>query len=124
MKTKKKWTKKELNLAHLRSANNRPGLQKDNRCGCFCCLRIFDPAEIKNWIIDPQSPIDNLGTAVCPYCSCDSVIGESSGFPVDEDFLDAMNARYFAVSRLLRTGKLSPALLEQLINTNPPPEEE
>ena len=123
MNTNRKWTEDELEQAHTLSANNRPALLKDSRCGCFRCMHIFDPAEIKNWIIDPTSPIDDLGTATCPYCGVDSVIGESSGFPIDEDFLDAMSERYFTFFRLFRKGALTPELLERLAQKEPPEED-
>ena len=59
--------------AHKFSSNNKEALQNDKKCGCFYCLKIFDPKEINFWIKD------NTETAVCPYCCIDSVIGESSG---------------------------------------------
>lgn len=80
--------------AHKYSSNNQPALQEDYRCGCFYCGRIFDPAEIDEYLV-ADNPIDNLGTAVCPYCGIDSVIGESSGFPIENDFLQEMNRYWF-----------------------------
>jgi hypothetical protein len=51
---------------------------------------IFDPAEIDEWIIE-----DRLGTAICPYCGIDSVIGESSGYPITAEFMSAMHKEWF-----------------------------
>lgn len=76
--------------AHSFSRNNEPMLRKDEKCGCFYCLRIFDPSEIKEWIEDEN------GTALCPYCGIDSIIGESSGYPVTKDFLEEMYRHWFA----------------------------
>lgn len=84
----------DLDLAHKYSNNHKPELEKDKKCGCFYCLKIFSPSEIKEWIIE-DNPCDKLGTAICPYCEIDSVIGESSGFPINEDFLAAMHERWF-----------------------------
>jgi len=81
-------------LAHKYSSNHMPQLKKDKLCGCFYCLRIFDPAEIEDWIID-DNPIDKHGTAICPYCGIDSVIGESSGFPLTTEFLQRMKTIWF-----------------------------
>jgi len=80
--------------AHIFSSNHMDQLKKDKRCGCFYCIRIYDPAEIEEWIID-DNPIDKGGTAICPYCGIDSVIGESSGYPLTEEFLRKMNVAWF-----------------------------
>jgi len=76
-------------MAHKYSINNRPQLLKDNVCGCFYCLEIFNPNIIEEWVEDTE------GTALCPFCGIDSVIGESSGFPITEEFLQEMYKKYF-----------------------------
>ena len=80
--------------AHHFSNNNMKDLKKDNLCGCFCCLKVFSPSEIKEWIID-DNDCDRFGTAICPYCGIDSVIGESSGFPITKEFLTKMKKYWF-----------------------------
>ncbi len=75
--------------AHEFSFNNKNKLENDKRCGCFYCLKIFSPSEIREWIKD------SCGTALCPYCGTDSVIGEYSGFPVTEEFLSEMKEYWF-----------------------------
>lgn len=71
------------------SINNKSALLKDQQqCGCYYCLTIFSSTEIKEW-----TDYDN--TAICPYCKIDSVIGESSGFPITKEFLTRMRERYF-----------------------------
>ena len=82
--------KNRIIAAHKYSSNHKKELQKDHICGCFYCLKIFDPVEIKDWIKDPQ------GTALCPYCGMDSVIGEHSGFPITVDFLSKMKYDWFS----------------------------
>jgi hypothetical protein len=52
-------------------------------------LEIFSPQEIYEWIPDIS------GTAVCPYCGIDSVIGESSGYPITKEFLQEMYDYWF-----------------------------
>ena len=81
-------------VAHKFSSNHKPELEKDSVCGCFYCLTIFHPSEIKEWIIE-DTAIDSRGTAICPYCSIDSVIGESSGYPITEEFLEKMQEHWF-----------------------------
>lgn len=82
--------KKEVLLsAHTFSSNNKPMLEKDTVCGCFYCLKIFNPREISEWISNSR------GTAICPYCGIDSVIGESSNYPITTEFLQAMKTYWF-----------------------------
>ena len=33
--------------------------------------------------------------AICPYCGMDSVIGESSGYPITKEFLQKMQEHWF-----------------------------
>ena len=75
--------------AHRFSIHNRQELQQDKRCGCFYCLRIFDPKEITDWIEDAPD------TAICPYCGVDSVIGAYTGYPISLTFLEKMHAYWF-----------------------------
>ena len=74
--------------AHAFSSNHRSQILKDKKCGCFYCLEIFEFSDITDWI--------DLGdTAICPYCGIDSVIGESSGFPIAKEFLEKMRHYWF-----------------------------
>ena len=66
--------------AHKYCTRNKENLQKDTICGCFYCLEIFSPKEIEMWL-------NREDTALCPYCCVDSVIGESSGYPITKIFL-------------------------------------
>lgn len=84
-------------LAHRFSNNHMEALKKDKVCGCFYCLKIYSPSKIKRWIISDNA-CDEHGTAICPYCDIDSVIGESSGFPITKEFLTEMNKRWFWTS--------------------------
>ena len=79
----------DLDDAHSCSMNNKPALLKDKKCGCFNCFEVFDPKEIKEYLND------DVGTALCPYCGIDSVISESSGYPLTKDFLMKMYRRWF-----------------------------
>lgn len=75
--------------AHRFCTNNKPLLLHDSKCGCFYCLSIFAPSEIHEWIQDTE------GTALCPYCGIDSVIGEGSGYPITTEFLSKMKEYWF-----------------------------
>ena len=86
-----KGMKQAIKAAHLFSSNHRCALQKDHVCGCFYCLEIFDPKEISEWIEDEE------GTAICPYCGIDSIIGKSSGYPITKSFLKEMRGYWFGI---------------------------
>jgi len=81
--------KKDIVNAHKFSSNHKNELLKDSICGCFYCLEIFNPNEINDWIKDKG------GTAICPYCGVDSVIGESSGYPITQAFLEEVKKYWF-----------------------------
>jgi len=53
-------------------------------------MRTFSPKEITEWINDGED-----FTATCPYCGIDSIIGQSSGYPITRDFLKRMNGHWF-----------------------------
>ena len=80
--------------AHKFSNNHMAQLKQDSVCGCFYCKKIFDPAEIFFWLTG-DNDCDREGTALCPYCGVDSVIGESSGFPITSEFLAQMRQYWF-----------------------------
>ena len=88
-----KGSKDDVIEAHKLSVNNYPALLNGKKCGCFYCLNIFDPKEIEEYI--QESDDENSGTAICPYCGIDSIISESSGFPITPEFLKKMYRRWF-----------------------------
>lgn len=89
---KMKFPNSELDIsnAHKYAFQNKPYLLHDSRCGCYYCLKIFSPIEITRYADD-----NSIGTAICPYCGVDAVIGESSGFPIAIEFLEKMHNKWF-----------------------------
>jgi hypothetical protein len=81
---------KDLMKAHGFSINHKTQILNDKKCGCFYCLEVFSPNDIKEWIKDK---IDY--TAKCPFCGIDSVICESSGYPITKEFLLQMKEYFF-----------------------------
>lgn len=75
-------------LAHQSSIQHREQIEASERCGCFYCLATFAPSEITSWL-------EAEGTALCPNCDIDSVIGSASGFPITPEFLGRMQAHWF-----------------------------
>ncbi len=82
-----------LKNAHRFCTNHREALSHDKICGCFYCLNIYSPAEITKWIRD------KTGTALCPHCGVDAVLGESSGYPITKEFLAEMHAAWFGIKK-------------------------
>lgn len=85
-----------LLAAHQHARDNRAEIEASRVCGCFCCVQTFPPSEIVAWagldpadFENPQAP--EGGTAVCPRCGSESVLGDRSGFPLDVRFLGRMN---------------------------------
>ena len=79
---------------------------KDEKCGCYYCIRIFPTSEIVEWCDEPIFDVDisqmiddypdPIGfhhdvTAICPHCEVDAVISESCGAPLTIEFLTQMN---------------------------------
>ena len=91
-KKKGVYNRNTFERADTYSRFNRTDLEGDNICGCFYCLEIFSPKEIYEWCC--ESARGDGVTALCPHCGIDSVIGESSGYPITKETLKAMN-RYF-----------------------------
>lgn len=79
----------DYKAAHKFSSNHKAELEKDEVCGCFFCLKIFNPQQIESWVKDKS------GTAICPHCGIDSIIGESSGYPIEMELLEKMKKHWF-----------------------------
>ena len=79
----------EVTLAHKFSIYNREQLGKSKSCGCFYCGKIFTPDKITEWVNE------GCGTALCPYCGIDSVIGNASGYHITEELMRKMHERWF-----------------------------
>jgi hypothetical protein len=89
----------ELKKAHDQCLHNKNTLQQSKLCGCFCCVTIFIPADICIWLEEDRCSHNSItseqATAICPSCGVDSVIGDASGLPITESFLQAMHEQYF-----------------------------
>ena len=82
----------DILAAHKVCSNHRDEILNSTTCGCFYCLMIFTPDKILEWTDEYNS----IGTtALCPYCSIDSVIGDKSGFSITSDFLAKMKKHWF-----------------------------
>jgi hypothetical protein len=83
----------DLKAAHRHSASHRTEVLSSPSCGCFYCLAMFGPCEIRDWV---DEGADGIGTtALCPRCGIDSVIGSNAGMALDESFLSQMHEYWF-----------------------------
>lgn len=90
----------DLLAAQRHTSNNRVEIDASKVCGCFYCSQTFPPSEIVAWagldvssFDDPQS-VDK-GTALCPRCGSESVIGDKSGYTINAEFLARMHEAWF-----------------------------
>jgi hypothetical protein len=74
--------------AHRHCIRHHHGIEASRLCGCFYCMRQFAPSAIKDWL-------EEEGTALCPHCGIDSVIGDASGYEISTTFLARMNEAWF-----------------------------
>ena len=84
----------DLEALHQKSSFHAAAIAQSLLCGCFHCLRMFPPDEIKEWVAR-----DGAQTAICPHCSVDAVL-PSSEVPLSDELLSEMHARWFRVARV------------------------
>lgn len=82
----------DLHALNRLTAYNRPELEgSDRRCGCFHCGSVFPAREVTHWMTEK----DGADTALCPRCSCDSVIYETPAFPLSMALLTTLYLGWF-----------------------------
>ena len=86
----------DLLAAQRHSSNNRDEIEASKVCGCYYCTQTFSPDEIIAWSGLDVSSFDDpdasaAGTALCPRCGSETVIGNKSGYALDPAFLQQMN---------------------------------
>lgn len=69
---------------------NKSQLAAAPKAGCYQCLKIFEPVEIKEYT-------DQEETALCPYCSEDAVIPEKNNVPITEEYLKAVKEFWIGI---------------------------
>lgn len=74
----------ELLELHKKSIHNKEEFLKQGNGGCFFCFETVDYAQVDEWW-------DKGTTAVCPYCSIDSIIPGLT----DKNILEKLFERWF-----------------------------
>jgi hypothetical protein len=72
---------------HRHTRANLSELEQSESCGCIACQAIYLPGEIARWRED--------GTALCPRCGEDAVVGSASGIPIAPGVLRRAHLRRF-----------------------------
>ena len=90
----------DLLAAHRHTTDNRVEIEASQRCGCFNCMQIFAPEDIVAWAGLDVSSFDDPdsmsgGTALCPGCGSESVVGDKSGYDIEPGFLGQMHEAWF-----------------------------
>jgi len=67
--------------------NNKLALEQSKKVGCYCCCKIFETCEVKAFT-------DNGRTGICPFCSADCLVGDSS-IVLDEPLLKKAKQFWF-----------------------------
>jgi hypothetical protein len=72
-------------------------------------MRSFAPTEIVAWSGLDVAAFENpdaasTGTALCPHCGSEAVIGDQSGYPIGPEFLSRMNEAWFQQTIIRRPG--------------------
>jgi hypothetical protein len=80
---------REASRLHRHTRANRMELEASEVCGCIACERIYFPSEIVRWAED--------GTAMCPHCGVDAVVGSASEIPIMPGVLRRAHERWFLV---------------------------
>lgn len=80
--------KTQTEEAHKASSMHKQLVETSKQCGCFYCLSVFRPADIKEWTDQGQ-------TALCPECGIDSVLPQAAGYELSQEFLSQMEAYWF-----------------------------
>ena len=80
---------REASRLHRHTRANEMELEASEVCGCIACERIYFPSEIVRWLED--------GTAMCPHCGVDAVVGSASGIPIMPGVLRRAHERWFLV---------------------------
>ena len=81
-------TESELQALNIAASKHRALLTASKTCGCFICLSMFGPDDIRKWIQWNQ-------TALCPRCGEAAVIGDASWPELNRKTLEAMHKRWF-----------------------------
>jgi len=71
--------------------DNKLGVQESQRCGCFCCCRIFPARDVTEYV-------GTAPRAVCPLCGIDSVL-PGAWIELTTELLVEMEQKWFSLRK-------------------------
>jgi len=83
------FTKNYLTAVHKTSWQNKGLLSKSKKCGCFSCIRIFEPSLIYDCSDQPKDEEllgEILATAWCPIVLLIQSFLKQQAFPLKRNF--------------------------------------
>lgn len=91
------YTVEELSFAYEKGIGNAASIfsDKNQRCACFACKRIFPASEIRDCDVFDDNSVtlletDCQQTVACPYCNTDAVICDKD-VKITDALIDDLN---------------------------------
>ncbi len=81
-------TQERIKEAIKHATSNETEIKKSKKAGCYYCLKVFDASEVIDYLTVER-------TALCPYCTIDSVLSDSSGYNLDTEILTELHNFWF-----------------------------
>lgn len=83
-------TPADVEAALKHNGDHRAELDRSLLCGCYYCLEIYSPTEIREWA-------DRGRTAICPRCEIDAVL-PGSKVDLAKEFLEKIHYWQFQIT--------------------------
>ena len=80
----------DVKKLYVHSTKNRSAIEISKKCGCFHCCNIFDAKKVKEY----TEEMDGSETGICPLCSVDTLIPDSSVPTLTVEILNLMCDEY------------------------------
>lgn len=88
--TKREKRKLRMDAIRKHSTDNQPDIVASEICGCYSCMNMFSPEEIKDY-----APGYVFATAKCPVCGRKTVLPEHPDYKLTRHLLNELRQHYF-----------------------------
>ena len=82
-------TLEEIKSTFRLVTQNKMLLNQSNYAACYSCKRIFKSKDVTTFLNE------GVGTAVCPYCGIDSVLGDKTGLGLSVENIQQLHDYWF-----------------------------
>lgn len=86
-----KYTDKQFPDIYKHTKNNELDILQSKTCSCLFCQQNYSARKVSEWNTDKN----NQMSAVCPECGMDAVVGDASGYVLDDDDIETLHKTYF-----------------------------